>query len=237
MAPLSLSDFTSRKLMIFFQKLRDRPIGVTSIICALLISSSFSASSALTLKRYALSELGERADVIARATVVNARSAWVERRIITTYTLAIRDTYQSKVKAPLSDESEPHHPVKTLALKLLGGSVDGIAQVIPGAPRLQTGEEGVFFLKCIEPESCRLVGYGQGLWRPLPKATEDEAQRWRQAVEGAHFVSTEASTSSEHASASVESARVQLGVTPSASPAHSPPTLTLDQLLKLTIKQ
>ena len=255
MSPLSLPAFTSRKIPLFLKRLRHYKIGLISTICALMISSALSSSDALTLKRYALSELGERADIVARASVIDAKSAWVERRIITTYTLAIIDLYQGKTKGSISDESESHPSVKTLGLQLLGGSVDGIAQVIPGAPQLQTGEEGIFFLKCIKPDNCRLVGYGQGLWRPLTETPETEGietggietedRRWRQAIEGSHLVSpqdsirasTQSATPTERGNRSLEIDPIRAGSPPSAPPEQTSPTLTLDQLLKLTIKR
>ena len=138
-----------------------------SCMSIIFLMISLSSANGLTMVPYTLSELWEAANLVGRGEVVRHSSQWVGQRIYTTVHL--------RLSGSLLKNTQGKSLPKYIEFKVLGGSVKGISQVIPGSPQLKHGEEVFFFLRCQERPWCEPVGLGQGLWRPK----ESKGTIWR----------------------------------------------------------
>lgn len=92
--------------------------------------------------------LGAAARTVAIGRVADLRAERVGGRIVTVVALSVSDV----LKGPATDRLE---------FRVLGGSLDGLAQWVPGEARFAVGEEVAVFLEGEGPDA-RLVGLGQG---------------------------------------------------------------------------
>ena len=95
--------------------------------------------------------LTARANVIVRGIVSDSETKWVARAIYTEYTLQVQETLKGGARS-------------TLTVAVLGGSMGNVELVIPGAPKLETGNEVVFFGESFDSqESFKPVGIFDGI--------------------------------------------------------------------------
>lgn len=120
------------------------------------------AAQATHVQAVDLGVLARESEVIAAGRVVGLRSAWERGRIVTRVTLEVADGLKGARAG------------STVEFSVLGGTVDGIGQWVPGEPRFQEREEVVV---CLTPVKGKLavLGMAQGLFRlqgPIrPEAT------------------------------------------------------------------
>ena len=129
------------------------------------VLSVCSISYGLTLKPYSPEKLSEASHVITYAQVSRKSSFWENKRIITRITLQVVKRYTHS-----EDKNAPHVPkldAESVTLELLGGTLDGLSQVVHGTPQLKIGDRALFFMRCPREGagSCGLVGMGLGVWR------------------------------------------------------------------------
>jgi hypothetical protein len=102
--------------------------------------------------------LTSKANVIVRGIVSNSEIKWVGRTIYTEYTLQVQETLKGGAR-------------NTLTVAVPGGSMGNVELVIPGAPKLETGNEVVFFGERFdEQESFKPVGIFDGIVPVTPVA-------------------------------------------------------------------
>jgi hypothetical protein len=102
--------------------------------------------------------LTSKANVIVRGIVSGSETKWVGRTIYTEYTLQVQETLKGGAR-------------NTLTVAVLGGSMGGVELVIPGAPKLETGNEVVFFGERFDAqESFKPVGIFDGIVPVAPAA-------------------------------------------------------------------
>ncbi len=76
--------------------------------------------------------LTSKASVIARGIISDAQAKWIDRTLYTEYTLQVQETLKGTAQS-------------TLTMAVMGGSMGNVELVIPGAPKIETGNEVVFF--------------------------------------------------------------------------------------------
>lgn len=102
---------------------------------ALCVSLVEASASATTVVPITVEQLSRRADAVIVATVRSTRAQWEGRLIVTDCELEVRVA----MKGELS-------PGQTLWLRVPGGVMGDIGQVIPGVARLDRGETVVAFV-------------------------------------------------------------------------------------------
>jgi len=124
-----------------------------SLAVVLLALWGIGSADAATVLRLELPEVTARADHIVHGDVVELRAVWSDdhRRIYTDAEVRVRDTLKGE-------------PNARIMVRLLGGEIDGVGQIIPGAPRLRVGEEVVLLL-VDRPDGGRIIGLAQGHFR------------------------------------------------------------------------
>ena len=129
-------------------------------------------AQALTMRPYTLAELSSEASLIARGRVSKLRAYREKGRIFTEVTITLT-TPLLKGSHPLARRdsgAREETGTSQISFSILGGSLHGISQVIPGAPRVTINDELITFLRCESSAQgarrCSPVGFGQGLWRP-----------------------------------------------------------------------
>ena len=107
---------------------------------ALLAAAPARDANASVMVEASVPELARQADLVARGKVLATESKRSSdgKRIYTTVTLEVREAW--KGQAP-----------RTVEIHVPGGTVDGIAQVVQGAPRFEEGEDVVVFLRPVAP--------------------------------------------------------------------------------------
>jgi hypothetical protein len=125
---------------------------------------SAAAASATTMIALDLKALTERADRVVLATVESTESKWTSDHsaIYTDVTLKVERAYKGDNKAG-----------ELLVVRREGGSVDGIAMKVYGAPVFAAGEEVVVFSE-MRGASRWVVGMAQG---KLPVRIQD-GKKW-----------------------------------------------------------
>ncbi|HWV37712.1 MAG TPA: hypothetical protein VN033_04450 [Vulgatibacter sp.] len=125
-------------------------LGWTTALGALAAAGAASATTMLALS---VDELTQRSDrvVTGRVVATEPRPSEDGRRISTVVTLQIDETWKGT----------PAEEVRILAM---GGTLDGISQVVTGAARFEEGEEVVVFLRRLRTEEAlfEVVGMAQG---------------------------------------------------------------------------
>jgi hypothetical protein len=79
-----------------------------------------------------LPEVVRRATLIARGTVTGSRVEWVDRTIYTFHELIVSETVKGATRT-------------NVTVAVPGGAIGNVQTVWPGAPRISTGDELVFF--------------------------------------------------------------------------------------------
>ena len=148
------------------------------LISLISLGVALPQASALSMKPYALSELWSESQVVARGSVIATRVYRERGRIWTEFTLAPSE-------APMRDRRDSTTSRRDVVnFALLGGTLDGITQVIPGTPRLTVGQELIVFLRCRAAQSCSPVGLGQGIWTPQREEARGEERGEERDEEG-----------------------------------------------------
>ncbi len=135
------------------------PLALGAALSLALVASVAHATVVVPLS---LAEQVDRSDLIVRATVGARHSAYVpERGAILTWT-TLQVTEVLKGQSP-----------RTLTLRQMGGSADGMVQRVPGDAELATGQDVVLFLHregdtvflLALAQSCYVVDASQGTVR------------------------------------------------------------------------
>ena len=138
--------------------------GLVSLLVILMLSVC-SAAYGLTLKPYSAEQLGSSSQVITYAQVIHKMSFWENKRIITRIRLHVINRYIHPRHE--MNRYTPSLESKEVTLEILGGTLNGLSQIVHGTPRLNLGDRALFFMRC-PPEgrgTCSLVGMGLGVWR------------------------------------------------------------------------
>lgn len=101
-------------------------------------------------------ELLERAALVFEGRVTASRADWNQARtsIVTTVRFAVLDVIKGE------------HPGDELALRFMGGSVDGLTLQIPGMVQPRVGERGIYFVETLARDQINpLLGWSQGHFR------------------------------------------------------------------------
>lgn len=122
-------------------------VGLLSVLLAL------GSAQAALVKRLDLPGLVGRAAVIGHGRVASVRCLRVGGRIVSEITLS-------------GDRILKGQPAAELKFRVLGGALDGLAQVVPGEPSFAVGEEAVVFLQHTA-DGARVVGMSQGKWQVI----------------------------------------------------------------------
>ena len=131
-----------------------------------------------------LPDLCRLADVVVHGLVIEARSGWEGRRIITRVTVGVAEMVKGV-------------PAATVSVRRLGGSVGGMGMSVAGEAALAPGDEVVLFL-ARQPDGYVMVGMAQGVFRVAADARTGE-RRARQELEGLALVRPGATQVSEPA--------------------------------------
>ena len=103
-----------------------------------------------------LDRFAEQSDVIVRGIVSSKDPKWVGRAIYTHYDLVVQETIQGQAQTAIT-------------VAVLGGAIGNIGLAVPGAPKLQVGDEIVFFGQSFEGQpSFKPFGLGAGVVSVTP---------------------------------------------------------------------
>jgi len=123
-----------------------------AVLPALLAAAPARASVML---RQGVPDLARSADLVARGTVKDTRSVLSAdgRRVFTYVTLEVAESWKGA-------------PPREVKIRVHGGTVDGIGQMVQGEARFDAGQDVVVFLKRIGPSGAapvfRVEGMAQG---------------------------------------------------------------------------
>jgi len=120
-----------------------------------------------------LPDLCRGADVVVHGVVIEARSGWEGKRIITRVTIGIAETLKGA-------------PGARVTVRRLGGVVGGVGQSVAGEAALAPGDEVVLFL-ARKPDGYVMLGMSQGVYRVSADARTGE-RRARRELEGLALV-------------------------------------------------
>ncbi len=110
-----------------------------------------------------LDRFAEQSDVIVRGIVSSKEPKWVGRAIYTYYDLVVQETIQGQAQGAIT-------------VAVLGGAIGNIGLAVPGAPKLQVGDEIVFFGQSFEGQpSFKPVGLGAGVVLVTPGSSGSAA--------------------------------------------------------------
>lgn len=162
-----------------------------------LACAAAAPSAATTLRPLSLDALNAAAEWVVRARVSALSARWEGGRIISEALLEPLEVLRTPSVSGMSKTSPP----PAFKLRLLGGVVGDLAQVVPGSPTPKVGEEVVVFLRCrpdgllVRPNSpsserpsdapeCALVGLTQGYWRLSP---DSPTATWAPTLSGVEW--------------------------------------------------
>jgi hypothetical protein len=121
------------------------------LIASLVVLLAAAACVATTLEQLSLDDMIRQSRFIVRGQVT---ASWAEQRGSMIYTL-----YRVAVAEQLKGAAQP-----SIDLAVPGGLSNGLRQVIPGAPRLASGPEYVFFV-WVSPKGVKqIIGLSQGVF-------------------------------------------------------------------------
>lgn len=135
------------------------PLGLP-VVLSFWIGLTLPAHANLT-PQLSLDDLARAADAIVIATATHTESLWVGRDLLTRVTLDVESTLLGGLSGPI-------HVI------VPGGIAPDrripVALVVPGQPRIRTGERSLLFLRSLQPDSADfgLVGDAQGRFVLLP---------------------------------------------------------------------
>jgi len=128
-------------------------LATASIGLALLLVPSVSRAG--TALRLTVPELVDRAEIVFEGRVLDARALKDARgRVVTEYFVSVHETYWGV-------------PFGTRTFTLPGGVLsNGFGMAVPGMPKVEVGEDAIFFLTEESPLGNRMpVGLAQGKFR------------------------------------------------------------------------
>ena len=146
------------------------------LLGALLLTAL--VASATTLAPLSFQELTRQATSIVRVRCVETRSVWADGEIWTDTRFEILQTEKGDIYG--SDQLQNAAPIRpertagrdagsaqnaTIALRQLGGSIDGVRAHVEDVPQFHAGEEVYLFLWRRAGETYRVLGWAQGTFR------------------------------------------------------------------------
>ena len=126
----------------------------TAIRTALLAFVAFASIRATVLQKLSMDEMIRQSTGIVRARVTGSRSV---QRGATIYTLY-------RVQVLEAAKASPESTTQEIEVAVPGGVVNGIQQIVPGAPNLTSGSEYVLFLWTGKSGLTQIIGLSQGLF-------------------------------------------------------------------------
>lgn len=146
-----------------------RPTRLAPLACLLLLGT-LGVAGATIVRPLTLEMMAQRADVVVRGRVVGQDVAWNDdkTRIYTVTRVEIAEAYKGGDKAGA-----------VIAIRQIGGTVDGLTQAVVGNAKLRAGEEVVLFLDRDEAKPLHyVIGMAQGKFGvsregPEPKVVHD----------------------------------------------------------------
>ena len=140
-----------------------------------LLVATVSTASASTVRQLTLKELATQSTTIVHATVSGVSSRWDDqhKEIYTYFDLQVLEHIKGQKGKSV------------LAMRQLGGAVEGIASVVPGMPSFHTGDEVVVFLT--EPDRAGypwVVGLQQGKYDVVTDGAGAKTVRSEAALHG-----------------------------------------------------
>ncbi len=123
-------------------------------LAGLLVLGALGAAGATIVRPLTVEMMAERADVVVRGRVVGQEAAWNDdkTRIYTVTRVEIAEAYKGGDK-----------PGAVIAVRQIGGTVDGLTQSVVGNAKLRVGEELVLFLDRDEAKPLHyVIGMAQG---------------------------------------------------------------------------
>lgn len=129
-----------------------RPAFFTAALVAVFLAAA--GSHATIVKSLSLDQLAKNADVIVHGTVDRQTSSWndARNRIYTVTEVRVEEALKGDLKRN-----------EVIVVRQLGGTVDGISQVISGNAQLAEAEEVLVFLRADPEKSLHyVVGMAQG---------------------------------------------------------------------------
>jgi hypothetical protein len=108
-----------------------------------------------TLERLTLDDMISKSSAIVRGKVANSWTAFTGSVIYTHYRIQASETYKGASR-------------NLLEIVVTGGTVNGIRQNFSGSPRLNPGDEFVFFLWTSKAGLTQIIGLTQGLFAVPP---------------------------------------------------------------------
>lgn len=115
----------------------------------LLMLGAFSAN-ATTLQRLSVAEMTDQSTVIVRAKVHSCAAAFRGSLIYTNCTLSVIERWKGA-------------PANTVTISIPGGTVGTQRQTFSGTPRLNPGDEQIFFLWTGRSGITQVMGLSQGV--------------------------------------------------------------------------
>jgi len=119
--------------------------------CLLMAGVGFVPARATTLEQLSMTSMIQQSTAIVRAKVTGSYAANRKGQIYTFYRLQVLENL--KATTPASAE-----------VAVPGGSLNGVQQVVPGAPGLVAGQEYVLFLWTSKSGLTQVIGLSQGLF-------------------------------------------------------------------------
>lgn len=126
---------------------------VVLIASSFLVSNSVYATSVLQMD---FNEVSQQAELVFRGTVVSKEARWnnSKTRIHTQIVLSVDEVISGNYAA------------STLALRFLGGELDGSMTLVGGMIYPEVGEQGIYFVESLQRKLVNpLVGWSQGHYK------------------------------------------------------------------------
>lgn len=139
------------------------------ILFCMLISIQVSA---LSIQTYPIQSLFNSSQWIVYARITKATTSRMNQRLITRFDIDVlknfKDIRHIHSKALNSNMNSKKDSESTIhSFSILGGTLNGITQKIPGNPTFKIGERMILFLRCQPQKPCTPVGMKQGVWRSI----------------------------------------------------------------------
>jgi hypothetical protein len=133
-----------------------------SILLAGLSALGF--ARATTLQQLSLDDMIQQSSGIVRAQVTGSSAALRGQSIYTYYHLQILET------AKAAAGQAPHE----IDVAVPGGTLNGLREMVPGAPALNTGSQYVVFLWTSRSGLTQIIGLSQGLFLAIPEGSSKD---------------------------------------------------------------
>jgi hypothetical protein len=115
---------------------------------------------ATTLQQLSLEDMIQQSSGIVRAQVTGSSSALRGQNIYTYYHLQILETAKAV----------PGQTSRQIDVAVPGGTLNGMREMVPGAPALTTGSQYVVFLWTSRSGLTQIIGLSQGLFLAVEQA-------------------------------------------------------------------